>query len=282
MNCVAGVIWYDMSEDILAQCAESLGQEGIIGAIFLDGPYKGLAQGMSPRSQCEAIWKHSPLEKTVVAGKEEWASEPVKRTALARAARRWFPEADTLLILDTDEEIGPIDWSLVEQEGGLGYVEIRNTTDLAPQDRGPIAPRIFPLSDSLTWGPKHFDVSDLTQTYAGLGTSLTFENKMACATITHHTEIEKPIETPYARYNREVRGLVEGGIQLILTDDHEETTMLLDSDIAMAYLVGRPIRKLETPDGYNGPGLILERKEREDGLVEVRVAKLARRGVPAA
>jgi hypothetical protein len=221
---VAALIWYRQTPERLTRCVRSLtGRVG--GVVAVDGPYAGLSdQAMSPLDNYHAIAGAVGIPWRIYEG-QLWGSEPQKRTAAAHVAlelaRDIDPEAfPWVLVIDSDEWLmSDLSPEVIEAYGmGSCILRAHRGNEAAPGAEGDGAKmvRLIPNSETLMWGPAHYDVRDSRQTYTGWEKAL--NNEQVPAFEMGHDIGEKVIAAEYDAYNDTRRLEAEGKMMRVVTD----------------------------------------------------------------
>jgi hypothetical protein len=247
---ISATIFYGQTRARMKRLIDSL--EGKVdAAVFLDGPYKGLA---SKPSMDETIYPYIAEQcervgvQYAIFGGEVYDSEPAKRTAALQAARlyEWEPlpqrQNEALgqekwgIIVDSDEWIEtPINWALVEQKG-TGTIRLHNWDGdvRAPEREGEGATmvRIIPLLGGLVYGPAHYDLMDARTgiVFSGHDKGLAAPNA-PCAVLGHDVG-PKTIAAEYEAYNDSARADAEGKLLRIseVADDGTYVVVIMDEE----------------------------------------------------
>ncbi len=187
------LIWYRQRPEYLGRLLASLcGRvECVVAA---DGPFRGLSDVVeSSPDEYGVFGLYRDVLRIVLLRARVWDSEAHKRTAVAVEARRLGMRHG--LVIDSDEAL----------LGDVGGPYARLYQDGRPTAR---MRRIYPLTESIRWGPHHATVQDDTRIYWHYtdDTSPTAE----CQTAVLHTPGDKLIQREYDAYNASVRGKLEG------------------------------------------------------------------------
>jgi hypothetical protein len=127
-----------------------------------------------------------------------------------------------LLVIDSDEWLeSDIDWDVVKELGhGTGQMVTYRGLERAPNDGGDgaLMVRLVPNSESLLWGPAHFDLRDMgiPKTYTGWEKALSNTDKPAFKI--GHDLGEKVIQAEYDAYNDRARLAAEGRMMRVVED----------------------------------------------------------------
>lgn len=256
----AALIWYKQDPKRLRRYVESLaGRADHI--VALDGPFAGLANDPCSGDNNYATLYEAAREHNIginLYHGQVYRSEPDKRNAavvaaynLAQALQSFrpagFTDEDWLLCLDSDEWLlSDIDWDAV-RERGYGVCSIWPFLDGKPDksaQQGARMARLYPLTETLRWGPAHFDIKDADHTYVGWEKSLR-EDGDAAFRIGHDVD-RKIIQDEYDTYNDFWRHRVEGKVMRIVTtyrdSDHVRVRMDEENARRANWYVGRIVR----------------------------------------
>ncbi len=220
----------------------------VSAVLFVDGPFEGLSDQVSSGQEmydaiAESCNRHG-VKFAIACPDEPWASEPEKRTEAARMAldisqRRWPKEMAWVLVLDSDEWLtSDIDWDVVLGYGhGSGTVQSwRDGEWVREGGDGTNMVRLFPNTDSLLWGPAHFDVRDngFGKTYIGWEKALSNEDVPAF-TFAHDLG-EKVIAAEYETYNDRARLKAEGKMMRTIetVPEHGRLVIRMDTESVLA------------------------------------------------
>ena len=300
---IAACIFYGQTRARMARLIASFDNGKIDAAVFLDGPYKGLA---SKPSMDDSIYPFIAEEcekvgvQYAIFGGEIYDSEPSKRTAALQAARlyEWEPLPERRnealghekwgLIIDSDEWIDSdvIDWRLIEQ-AGTGTIILQNwkgdvRAEANVMGDGAKMVRVIPLLGGLVYGPAHYDLMDARSgiVFSGHNKGLDAPNP-PCAVLGHDVDT-KTIAAEYEAYNDTERAVAEGKMMRVaeVYDDHSGVVVKMDAEgQKMHHAIGTIARfpKHMLPDGFVPEGIetlpgLLERIEvadEEHGIVDL-------------
>ena len=228
MRICAAVIWYRDGAATLRRLVESFAAEpGIVAGVFVDGPFEGRARDVKTiREERDAIdqaagrvragrrKRGEPDFLHYITGSSVYPTEAVKRTVAARLACELFGPAsevgaDWLLVIDADEQLT----SRIERPA-LAQLGVALISDPGMYRGGQTMIRLHRLTDSIAWGPSHFEVVNLGLRYA---TPACLPTNPHHFTIRHYGERVKQ-DPAYERYNQQERARREhtepGGVEV--------------------------------------------------------------------
>ena len=192
-------IYYRPKPEDFSRMLGSLVEQGIRFGVFVDGPYEGVSRDIKTvRSEREDIDNYRAICEVQGGGVVDtesrvWETEAEKRSFAALLAYRLFGDVCShLLILDSDEElITPVP---IPEPGRLGVARI---IDPNKPRGGATMIRLHELTDSLRWGPAHFEVANRGVRYA---TPHCLPDLAHSFTIRHHG-LPVKADADYQRYN---------------------------------------------------------------------------------